>query len=183
MKGSPFLSDQWAKGTVKFLNDSVSKPIDLKFDLVGDIVLFKNEKEETLELVEPIKEFTITYLKDGFSSVKLFRSGFKPINENTVKSYYEVLSDGKIIFVKRIIKTIMEEAGYNSAQISKTFIEKPYYYIVKDNLPLSVKLNLKDIVALLPDKATELNDYSKKNKLNLKDQIDVAKLISFYNSL
>lgn len=182
--GSPFLYDDWAPGTVKFADQKQINIKDLKYDLLNDILLFKNEKEEVMEVAEPVLAFTITYAKDSKTVQRTFRSGFKASNDNTAQSFYEILFDGQTKLTKRTGKTIVEEKEYNATTATRKLIDKPSYFIVKaTNMPIAISKNEKSVLSALEDKTTELKTFIKDNKLNLKNDVDLIKLLTYYDEL
>lgn len=179
VSGSPYYMDAWTMGIIRFKDDRIVNGVELKYDQLSDLLLFKNSKGETIEITEPISEFKINF--PGASGDKLFRSGFKPSGNNTSKSFYEILSDGNIKFIKKTIKNIIEIKEYNSASATKKISTKDFYYVVKaDNLPVQVNKNEKNILAAIGDKESELEGYVKANKLNLKNDTDILKLFEYY---
>ncbi|WP_242920890.1 hypothetical protein [Pontibacter liquoris] len=181
--GSPYLQDEWRKGTVKLANGETYPDVDLKYDQVQDIPLFRNKAGETLEIVQSVAGFTITYLKDGALQEAVFRNGYPGIKGASRTSFYEVLAEGKVDLLKRTNKVIREEKAYNSATITKNILPVVTYYIAREEQLVNIKNDRKSILEALADKAPELDAYIKKNKLRLKEDADLAQLINYYNSL
>lgn len=179
--GSPYYMDAWTKGIIRFKDNRVVNGVSLKYDQVQDVLLFLNSKGEPMELTEPVLEFKLGFLGIGNANDKLFRSGFKPTGKNTEKSFYEILSDGNVKFIKKTVKTILENKEFNSATTTKKIVDRATYYVVKaDNLPVQVSKNEKSILAAIGDKNAELTAYIKANKLNLKEDQDILKLFEYY---
>lgn len=182
MKGQPFLFKDWALGTVKTADKGEKKDVQIKYDEVEDRLLTKGEGEQMMQFASPIVEFVIADAEKG--GVRTFKSGFSATKFSTDKTLFQVLVDGKVKLLRKNNKTISEGKEYGSAAIIKTVIDGIKYYIVgANNEPVVVKLDQKAILALLPDKQTELTEYAKSNKLNLKKEEDAAKLIAYYNTL
>lgn len=181
IEGDPYLLKDWSKGVVKFANNTIINGIDLKFDQIDGVLLYKDAKGETMEVADPVLEFKIGEPLPGFTMQRLFRTGFKPVGNNTEKTFYEVLSDGNVKFIKRAFKTIIEEKEYNSPTNVKKIVEKVNYYVVKtDGTLIPVSKNEKAILAAIGDKNTELTAYIKANKLNLKNDADILKVFEYY---
>lgn len=180
--GSPLLSEQWSKGVIKFADNTTSNQ-EIKYDQLEDVVLYKNDKEETLVAIDPIKEFSIFLIKDGKAQEKVFRSGFNAVNDNSDKAFYEIIADNNLKFLKRTIKIIVEEKEYNAGSATKKITDKTYYFVVKSNTPISVSKNEKSILTAIGDRNTELSTYIKTNKLNLKNDGDIIKLFAYYDEL
>lgn len=179
LSGSPYLSNDWIKGTIILGDGKVVDNLDIKFDQFTDAILYKNDKGEELEVAEPVKEFKVNIKNTD----RLFRSGFKPAGNNTETNFYEVLVDGNLKFVKRLKKEIMTTRDYNATSDTKSVTEKISYYIVKDNQPILVSKNEKVILETIGEMENELNDFIKQNKLKLKDEADILKVIAQYNKL
>ncbi len=181
LSGSPYLSSEWGKGIVKLANNKVTNGIDLKYDQIADVLLYKNSKDEVMEIAEPVAEFKIAVKTKKGEEQHLFRTGFKPVGNNKESSFYEVLSDGNVKFLKKTIKFITEEKEYNSSTVVKKINDKIAYYIVKpDEAPILVSKSEKDILGAINDKKSELTNYIGENKLNLKKDEDILKLLEYY---
>ena len=181
VNGSPYLFEDWASGTAKTIDNATKKDIQIKYDEIEDILLMKGDDNKLLIFPVQVAEFIINDPKTN--SLRTFRSGFIATKGNTDKSFFEVIADGKVRILKKNHKVISESKEYSGA-INKSVSDGIKYYLVnEDNTPVAVKLDVKSISALLPAKQSELTEYAKTNKLNLKNNEDVVKLISYYNSL
>ena len=181
VQGSPFLSDSWTKAIVRLKSNGTFKNLEVKYDLVEDQLLFRNNKtDQPMEFIDQVLEFKLV-TDDGISS--LFMKGFKAIDNNTTNSFYQVLCDGGIQLLKRKIKKVIEDRAYSSAVTVKTFNEVESYYIAKANTPIKIKKDKKQILSVLADHAAELENYIQQNKLNVKVDEDLIKLIAYYNTL
>lgn len=181
VSGSPYLFQDWSKGTVTFKDGKASDKVELKYDQMSDILLFKNSTGAEMEVADPIKEFVISDPKLGTS--RIFRHDFKPVDDYNEQSFYEVLYDGSVKFTKKVKKSIMTEREYNASTDTKKIIEKPVFFIVKDNQPILVNKNEKAILAAIGDKTPELTKYVKENKLNLKNDADILKVLEYYATI
>jgi hypothetical protein len=180
VEGSPYLIDDWAKGVIKLKDGRTYKNMDIKYDQIEDKLLFRNPKDyATLEFVEPIKEFTLSYIADDIAYAKHFRSGYG-LEKN---AFYEVLADGGVEFLKQTQKSIKESHGYNSATITKSIDADVKYYLCIAGQLRPVKKDKKSIFNALSDRQPQLEAYIKANNLNLKDEVDLTRLVVYYNSI
>lgn len=181
VNGSPYVLEKWALGSVKTVDQALKKDILLKYDEIDDIVIMNGDNDKMLAFTVPVAEFTLVDPKTN--KIRTFRSGFTATKAGSEKAFFEVLQDGKVKFLKKNHKVISESKEYSGA-INKTVANGIKYYLVNmDNTPIAVKLDIKSIGALLPDKQVQLTDYAKAEKLNLKQEEDVTKLIAYYNTL
>ncbi len=173
--GEPYLYKEFKRAHVRFANATTSL-YEIKYDQLADEVIVKTEGGQELAFSDPVLEFKFQ------ESKKLFRSGFAPTSPKTTeKSFYEIIFDGKVKYIKRASKILLETKQYNGP-ITKKVEEDNIYFIVKPGSnPEQVKNNEKSILGVLATPA--LNDYVKANKLNLKNDEDVAKLLAYNDSL
>lgn len=175
--GSPYLLEEWTKGNVKFKDNTTARNGDLKYDVSEDLLVVKGANGEENLFSDPIDEFTLSI----GGKVRLFKTGFKGEKGINEKSYFEVVYNGKIKLLKRYSKTVIESRTYNSATVTKKFEESSVYYIAKSNSDLiPIKKNEKSIIDAL--QKPDLTKYIKDNKLNLKSEDDIARLLEYYDT-
>jgi hypothetical protein len=180
--GSPYLYDNWLPGTVKLSNGQTYKDVMLKYDLLKDEVLFKGKDDEMLAFVQPVTEFTIAKTEIG-NVILHFKKGFTGLTDYTANAYFEVLADGGTQLLKKLTKTITESQQFNSATKTRNFADKITYYIVKSSKITWVKNDKKAILAALANKQPQLEAYLKTNKVDFKNDDDLGRLVTYYNSL
>lgn len=182
VQGHPYLFDNWITGLVRFNNGVVVTDAQLKYDIVKDLICYKDPKtEQIMTFNQHPQEFSIDV--SGGDEPLLFRCGFQPVERIGPANYYQLLANGKVQLLKRIIKEPFEEQPYNSATKIRTFKDTETFYLARNNQPVKVKKDKKTILAALGDKTAELEAFIKTDGLNLKNEKDLAKLILHYNSL
>jgi len=181
VKGHPYLFDNWTDGTVKLINGKSYTSVQLKYNLLRDELFFKDIKtEQLLAFVIPVVEFK---LNDQEKGSIIYRSGYKAIDDNTEKSYYQVLFDGVTQLLKRTSKKINEEKPFNSASTIKSFEVLTFYYISNNNTLIKIRKDKKSVLAALANQSAALENYIQEKSLNLKNEEDLIQLIQYYNSL
>lgn len=185
INGSPYLTDSWATGTVKFKNGKVINNVLLKYDQVADELSFAGKNDEEYFFNDRVSEFTLTYIDDNMDHKKYFKSGFPTINNLSDKSFYEVLVDGAVSLLKKNAKDITQVKEFNSATTVKTVNNNIRYYIVKSNeITHLKKLDSKNLAnSLDAGKANLIIDFIKRNDLNPKKDEDLKKIVLYYISI
>ncbi|CAM3570204.1 hypothetical protein POKO110462_09875 [Pontibacter korlensis] len=176
INGSPYLHIEWIEGRVVLGNGNIYEGVPLRYDLVSDRLMFKDKNGQELEFAQPVLEFQLA------GEQNKYRSGFVPVDNHTSTSFYEVLEDGKVKLLKRSHKVVREEKAYGSATINKNIMGYTNYYLAKENELVKIK-NGKALQEALSGHDAELAEYTKKNKLKLKDEAEMAQLVKYYNSL
>lgn len=177
IEGSPYLYDDWKNGSVKLTNGTVYDNSELKVDLLENHLLFKGSNNEPLMFSESVKEF-ILFLDNDKTHGKLYRYGY----DNTM-DFYEVLVDGKCQLLKLHKKSIGAKASYASSTTVKMILDAINYYIYKSGSLITVKKDKKSVLSALGDKQAELESYIKTNNIKFKDENDIVKLVTYYNSI
>lgn len=183
VQGSPFFADSWIKGKVKLANGDTFDNMDLKYDQVADQLIFKNSVGAAMTFVKPVNEFKLINSTVPGTQPILFRNGYKPVNGNTAKTFYQILSDGETPLIKRSFKKVTENKPYGSATVVKTFEEIHTYFLVQQGTPVKIRKDKKAALEVLNDYNAELEEFIKSNNLNFKSEADLMMLVTYYNSL
>lgn len=136
-----------------------------------------------LTFIEPVKEFKLIIKDDPDSGILYFRNGYRPVDDATAKTFYQIMSEGETLLAKRITKKIIESRPYGSATMIKTFDEVQTYYVIKTGLPFKIRKDKKSLLAALGSYNYELEKFIKTSQLNLKSDNDLITLINYYNNL
>ncbi|SIT88063.1 hypothetical protein [Pontibacter indicus] len=176
VKGSPYLDDAWQEGWVKMQDGKAYLGVRLKYDQVADELMFANGRGEAQFFVQPVKEFEL--------KKRLFRSGYAPADDTPPSAFYEVLADGPTQLLKWTFKWVHEEVPYGSATKVKSILEQQNYYLADRNGKLTkLKKDRRSLLQALGGKQAELEQYTRTNRLDLRKEQDMTKLVMYYNSL
>jgi hypothetical protein len=175
--GYPFLYEEWQPGEIKILNENNSyKGLNLKYDLVKDVLLFKSESGEALLFAKVVTDF------------KIYADNKNPVHYVLLKDpkygisgFYEVLSDGKAKLLKKPVKKIVEKSEYASANKIRNFESINTFFIQKNDVLIPVKKDKKSFLSVLADKQVQIEKYADENKLSFKNEEDLSKIINYYN--
>ncbi|GAB2690163.1 hypothetical protein GCM10027037_11360 [Mucilaginibacter koreensis] len=182
--GSPYLTDEWATGSVKLAN--VSKPYTnllLKYNQESDQLYFKGQNGVILSFLEPVAEFSINYNLDGIPHTSRYKNGYKSIAGTIVNSFFEVLADGNVQLLKKTFNTIEEQKNYGSAITERKMASTVKYFIYTNGKAVLVKPNIKSLLTVLADKQTQLKSYIENESIHSNSDEDLTKIVSYYNSI
>lgn len=169
LTGSPYFVDEWTNAEVKLADNNILKPTEVRYDMVTDKLLFKQDNK-IYEFSPKVAAFTLM-TKGGNRTFLLKDDG------NNESGYFELLSNGKVKLLKKTRKVILEAKGYNSATVEKTVDENKKYYVLYNGVEKEVKLNKNSFINALPELKDEITKYSFK----LSKEDDYIKLITFLN--
>lgn len=180
--GTPFFMESWMKGDVKLANGSSFNNLLLKYNQEEDQIYYQNkDNDEMFAFVDSIIEFSITYPQNNLSYTAHYRKGYKNVSNINADSFYEVLADGKTQLLKKTSKAIEEHKEYGSSTVIKKFVVNTKYYLYTGDNAVQIKLGNKPVLSLL--NKSEAEAYANKNNLNLKNESDVVKLLTYYNTI
>ncbi|WP_345951760.1 hypothetical protein ABDD95_10060 [Mucilaginibacter sp. PAMB04274] len=180
VKGSPLMSTDWQKATVKLKNGVTYKDnMYVMYNLEKDELYFKGEKGEVLAFVDPVSEFI---LLDNNGDSHYFKSGYSNVPGTTTNTFLEVIGDGSVKLLKHTKSYILESKDYSSPGV-KTYNKDVKYYLLSGANVQPVKPDKKSIITALGTKQNEVEKYLKENNLNFKKDTDLTKLITYYNSI
>ncbi|KAA3436445.1 hypothetical protein [Rufibacter hautae] len=184
VEGSPFLQEDFSKGTITLPNGTTHKDVELKFDMVEGLLQFKNKHGIVMELTQPVSSFSINYSPDKITEqTRTFVSG-QTVDKNALdNTFYEVLSTGPVSLLKRDFKVIREDKAFNSATVTKRIAEVTIYYLKQGDELTKIKNEEKSVLSALKNKKDTLKGYITANKLNLKNDKDLTQLINYYNTI
>jgi hypothetical protein len=182
IKGDPMFFKDWQSGTI----------IDNKDSVYTDIMLNYNGYEEEFEVLQNNKSYIaldskyyaqiIIDSEEGLDGKLIFEKS--PASKFSGK-FLQLLHKGKNIslykyFEVRKGEVTVQDVG--QTRVFENFQQLPSYYILKDGKLSLVRMKKKVLLAELgPKKALE--SHMKENKLNLNKDIDIQKLMQFYESL
>lgn len=176
--GHPFFfKDVFTKGSIIY--DNVLYPdIQLLYDEVGDFIILKDSFHYTKLISQRIAGFS-------FLSNKFIRIEKDSLSRSLISTgFYNLLYAGKVLVLKKEVKTISEEAVSSSEGLLRSIQISHYYYIKKNNEYFPIR-SKKSLLAVFKDQKNEIQQYIKNNNLNFRKDRDnmLAKVSAFYDQL
>jgi hypothetical protein len=161
-----FQSPEFLEGSILY-DGMLYENVPLQYDIVKNMVITWDPfKKYLLELVnDKVDWFTINdirfvHLKQGTNTRYTLDDGF-----------YRILYDGKTTVLKKEAKFINQDIDIK--KVLRTIEETPVYYIKKNNAyyPVDKKAS---VLKVLADKKADLNQFIRKNDLDLSDDKEKA---------
>ena len=143
--GTPFFTDSWEYGIIITDDNSVFGNMQFRLDLKDQQVHFR--KPDNTELViqsGAVKQITLFDSSGKTPATYVFQCGFPSIDNQNEKSFYQMLADGKIKFLKSLRKSIHEEKDGFSGEVHREFRQyEDYYFLVKKNIERNTRKSIK----------------------------------------
>lgn len=183
VKGNPYTSPEWAKGTVVTSDNKTYTNLDVKYSDYEDKLIVKGPNDQLMEFGDLVNDFTLSFTKDGVPVIEHYHSGYANIPGYNKKDFFEVLTDGKAQLLKKTTKKIQTINEYGSVTSNKSFMVTHKYFLLLGDKAVAIKRDKKSLLAALPDKQPQLEDFVKTNNLSFKTDEDLIKVVSYYNTL
>jgi hypothetical protein len=185
VSGSPYLLPACKKVTV-YLTD-IKQYVDVvgNLDLYSHELIFLDEKNTPLLVSEErISEFKYADTIDNKITFHKLINGFESTELTGRYDYFEVLIDGKISYLELKKVSLLENKNELTGEKNSIFESYRDFYIqVAGKLVRLGKRQKETLLAAMEDKKASVAEYLQKNRLIIKNKLEVMQLITYYNSL
>ena len=178
VEGVAYLDTNFTDGAVVLNTGAKYSDIPLRYNVYNDLIEFKNPKGKVFNINDPssIDELTI-------GSSKFIYVNF--IHSNKEKHLFaEVLSEGKASLLKhhRLSLQPAKQAETHRAAQPPKFVKIPSEYLIKkEGGNVQLVKNKKELLLMLTDRSKEINDMIAREKLSVKEESDLKRIVDFYN--
>lgn len=180
IEGSPYLNDEFKEGTVFMTSKTKFVEMPLRYNIFNDQVEFRSDDGSLMvlsvpEVIEKVEFGETTLEYSVYSQLNKVRRGFFVVLEKGEASLY---SRPRVTF-----EDARKPGAYSEAKPPR-FIKRPdEYYIRIGKEPAELISKKKDIEELFTEHEKEMQEFIRKNKININRPEDLIKVVQFYNSL
>ncbi|MFN3488626.1 MAG: hypothetical protein ACK4YV_05810 [Emticicia sp.] len=189
MQGTPYFIDEWLSGKLVFTNgDAGKKNHLLKYNTQTKELLMKRPQGDSI-IVFPnqITAFTINDASKNINYPFVKVENLKADGGTVPVCFLMVLYKNKSSLLKYVSKNVLKanyQGAYSADRRYDSYVDNSQYFIRKaDNSLVKVKVKKSSILDALEDKKAEIEAFIKKENLSFKNDIDVAKVLVYYDSL
>jgi hypothetical protein len=183
-KGSPYVFEEWVPGEVLMLNEQRILIREMNYNCFDNEVAYLDPDSKAVMLINKytINRFFLIPGQDTLLFVPL------KLDEDRPAVFAEVLYQGESTLYKLYEKEFIRanyEGGYSADRKYDEFADKSSLYLSTANNPgpIKIKKSKKQILAALSGAADGLAGYVKAEKLDLKREEDLIRLLEYYDSL
>lgn len=176
--GSPYLMDEFTEGEV-IINDSIRiENVPLRYNIYTDKIEFKKLGEQILEIGNESSAYKFDF--DDFS----FRNLNYLVDGKTKLGILELLVDGKVKLYKKYnleLAPAQKAIGFQDATPDR-FVRKEVQYVISIGQEVPYVFgNTKKLLPELQKTKADINSFVKKEKLRLRSEMGLCKLIRYCN--
>jgi hypothetical protein len=182
-EGYPFFINEWSVGNLISENKKKFVGVFVKLNLQTDRVHYQYQETKAERVAGEGVVREIEFKDPSRLDTVRFRCHFPAIDKHDLKTFYQVLTDGKVVLLKQTKKIFIEEKAFNSATITRRFDTQNSYYVFRDEKMARLKRSKSGILDVLSDQKDLVEKFISNNKLTIKSDNDLAKVFTYYNSL
>jgi hypothetical protein len=182
VEGSPYLSDYWNRGTVVFRKGKRADSILLKFDIINNSLYFEQDNL-VMKFIDEVSSFQFNYLDGQETKTASFKNGYPDEGAANAQSFYQVITEGNSYHLLKYLKRIISEDYVYGGVAKKKYnvFDSWFVYDVKEKKLIQVKPGKSSITKKLTKESTRIEDLSKKNGWELKNEAELKALFDELN--
>ena len=182
--GTPYFNETYKFSNIFLKSGRTFLNVKARIDLVIQGIFFISSNGIEIN-IDPGIAKEISYADttiDGTIFYK-FKTGYPPVDKQNSNNFYLVMAEGRCSFLKSIIKKVAERKDVVFGDRDQDFDTYESYYLFNKGEMKKLKRDKDFILAELSDKQEQVNQFLQSNKINLKNNEQLAKLINYYNTL
>ncbi len=179
IEGIAYLDENFIDGLVVLTTGARYSGIPMRYNVYNDQIEFRNQKGEVFNINNPA----------SISELAIGKARFIYLSYNHLKRekqlFAEVLTEGKACLLKhhRIKLQSAKPAETHRAAQPPKFVRIPSEYLIKkEGGNVQLIKSKKELLIMLTDKSKEISEMITREKLSVKVEGDLTRIINFYNS-
>ena len=182
--GSPYLRDTWTHAAMRLNGNVIVPDMRVRLDLKSQQWHFLDSgNTERLVPVGLVREVLMDDSSGAEVKTSVFRAGFPPIDNRKNTDFYQVVSDGKVLLLHFMVKTINTDKDEMAGTVQMEFVLYEEYYLFGGGKMWRVKKDKSEVLNQLADKKEKIQAFIDENHLKLKSVDELKKVIDYYNTL
>jgi len=181
VNGSPFLMDNFKPARLVLAGGKTVDSVQVRLDIEKQELHYLAANNEFV--VSPGKVVEINFVENAPVERRQFKCGYPKIDNQDEHSFYEVLAEGPVTYLKSRRKVFLNNKNEMSGEIEQRFEMYEEDYVIAKNDIKRLKKDKDFILNLLSDQREKVEAYSKANQLGWKTSLDLQKIFLYYNSL
>ncbi len=184
IEGTRFVFDEFMPSNVYFSNKTMAADKLMNYDCYMDQVIYSDGSDKYV-----LNQFIIDYIEfmPGRDSSIFFKKIFIPDEQDV--AFAKILYIGKSSLYKRYVKKLVvkdEQPTYNwDDRYANEYIIRTHYYIKLPDMqdPVQLPGSKKGLLKLMNPLGPSLKSFIKQEKINLKNDTDLIRLMDYYDML
>lgn len=183
-----YFSEEWGSGNLFINVDSKGVPVsNIKYNIASDKIVMK-DGDKVFEFPKgSVLSFTLK-AKDketGILRDYTFVSGLEGVDKYSATNFFLThYNSPKVKLLTKYFVVLQKSGGstYGSNAEEFAYSKEKTLFIYKDSKGIAIKKNKKSVLEVLGGDKKMWEDYIKANKLDMKNEDDIARLLKYYES-
>lgn len=179
--GSPFMTADYQTGSVKITDDKTVNKVPVKFNIFSNAIMVQKDGQDMRLESFKVVSYDET-ANDGTIKHVMFSQGYPEIDNHNDKSVYQVLSAGTKVQLLKFLSQKVEDAATLGDYSRREIVTTQQLYIYTPGGEIKrIKASKQSVVDALPALSAKIEEVITANKLNLKNESDIAELVEALN--
>ena len=173
IQGSLHLFDTWKNNGI-FVTKEDKQLLIRNINFNVDLGTFESQISK-----DSVFTFSFDNIKNVYVNSREFKAIFKPATG--LYSVYEVIYGGSDFSILKQYRIEVKEGSDNPmVNRQSKYITSSEYFIEQNDRISKFKLKKRNILALVGNKASEMETFARKNNLSFKKELDVNRILSYF---
>lgn len=189
VKGHPYFSGEWLLGNVLLENEHEYQQVKLKYDVYQDeLIGLQQEKFAIILDKDKVRAFTMKPSEEGqalnFVKARHLAHSIKRVDGD---QYVQVLYEGKASLYavqRKQLNKANYRGAYNYGNKFDEFVKvEADFYLAESGEAKKLKPKKRKVIQAFESHQQMLNEFINEQQLELKQEDDLRKLVSFYEKI
>ncbi len=187
LEGNYFLDTKWNTASLLLYRDQqLLEGFRVRYNIVSNMFELMEPENNLVSVMPGLRIQNFVFVDSTYKVPRYFVNGMDFKDEGApIAGFFEVLVDGELPLMRRTM-AVFKESNYNTALMvgnrNDQIIKRNIYYFLRGKDIYEMPSGRKKIFAVFGDSAKEMEEYTEKNAIDLKDPSGLFQLFTFYNS-
>lgn len=180
-QGSPYLNDSFQSGIVYIPTTEERFGYQMRYNIYNDVIEIQNSEDKSIYSVRRNSSYICAIQDKMFKYLEYTNKN----NESKSGYFHEIVSGKNSLLIKYYCDYEAVKAGKPPVfhETPAKFVRQKSYFLYDEDSLMLIPTNKKKLLVIFGKNSSKVKNYIKTNKLNLKKERDLMRIISFYNSI
>lgn len=178
-EGTPWFRDEWSYGTLLLENGKAVVHVELRLDLFGKELHFKDADSQELVLTTPVR--AVLFADPGGRTIFIPGTRWRDIDKALDGAWLQVLVNDTVSLLHEIRKSMIDRTPFGGSTVS-IISDFNIYYVLMNGRLVPVR-SWSDLPPLFGDKKQALTTFARDHHLKGRTPDEYAQVVAYYNTL
>lgn len=178
-EGTPWFRDEWSYGSLLLESGKVANHIELRLDLFGKEIHYKDADSQELVLTTPIR--AVMLADPGGRMIFIPGTPWRDVDKALDGAWLQVLVNDTVSLLYEVRKSMVDRTPFGGSTVS-IMSDFHIYYLQMNKRFLRVR-SWSDLPAMLGDRKEAVTKFIRDNHLKGHTPDEYAQVVAYYNTL